>query len=120
MAYYYRLRTRMSLLSDGYEDRDNIGSYPVLPTNNTRAAGRLFQMVPIALRAVQKFQVVPSALRAFQRRELPLRKLRKPVVERFPIKGYSALSSLSVIIRHYPALSVNIRHYLLLSGIIRH
>ena len=32
------------------------------------------------------------------------------VEERFPIKGYSALSSLSVLIRHY----------LLLSGIIRH
>ena len=38
------------------------------------------------------------------------------VEERFPIKGYSALSSLSVLIRHYPALSVTIRHYPALSG----
>ena len=38
------------------------------------------------------------------------------VEERFPIKGYSALSSLSVIIRHYPSLSVTIRHYPALSG----
>ena len=37
------------------------------------------------------------------------------VEERFPIKGYSALSSLSVIIRHYPALSVTIRLYPALS-----
>ena len=38
------------------------------------------------------------------------------VEERFPIKGYSALSSLSVLIRHYPSLSVTIRHYPALSG----
>ena len=38
------------------------------------------------------------------------------MVERFPIKGYLALSSLSVIIRQYPALSGIICYYPALSG----
>ena len=37
-------------------------------------------------------------------------------MERFPIKGYLALSSLSVIIRQYPALSGIICYYPALSG----
>ena len=41
--------------------------YYLLPTNNTRAAGRLFQVVPMALRAFQKPAAVPIALRAFQK-----------------------------------------------------